>query len=119
MRDPEHTTSGAPRETASLLRAVRRDGAGPPAACAQVHRIMGQQTWPHRLSSGFDDGVKVSGKTGTQWGVRDEIGVVEYPDERRCAAAVFLRARSMRLRLPKADAAIGPAARAAVDLLRA
>jgi beta-lactamase class A len=117
--DPERTTSGTPREMTSLLTAVWRDEAGPPAACAEVRRIMGQQIWPHRLAVGFEDSVKVSGKTGTLFGVRNEVGVVEYPDGRRYAAAVFLRPRSMGLRLPKADAAIGLAARAAVDLLRA
>ncbi|MGW6690852.1 serine hydrolase [Streptomyces sp. NPDC054961] len=119
VRDPERTTSSTPREMTSLLTALWRDEAGPPEACAEVRRIMGQQIWPHRLSVGFEDGVKVSGKTGTLWGVRNEIGAVEYPDGRRYAAAVFLRPRSMGFRLPRADAAIGLAARAAVDLLRA
>ncbi|MFF0447239.1 hypothetical protein ACFYT4_12655 [Streptomyces sp. NPDC004609] len=41
------------------------------------------------------------------------------PDGRRYAAAVFLRPRSLALRLPKADAAIGREARAAVGPLRA
>ncbi|MFI6287924.1 serine hydrolase [Streptomyces sp. NPDC051018] len=81
--------------------------------------IMGRQIRQHRLSAGFEDAVLVSGKTGTPWGIRNEIGVVEYPDGRRYAAAVSLRTRSSALRLPKADAAIGRAARVAVDLLRA
>ncbi|MGW6461763.1 serine hydrolase [Streptomyces sp. NPDC055078] len=119
LRDPERTTSGTSREMTTLLAAVWRDEAGTPDACAELRGIMGQQVWPHRLAAGFEDGIKVSGKTGTLWGVRNEIGVVEYPDGRRYAAAVFLRPRSMALRLPKADAAIGRAARAAIDLLRA
>ncbi|MGW6460767.1 serine hydrolase [Streptomyces sp. NPDC055078] len=119
VRDPERTTSGTPREMTALLSAVWRDEAGPPAACAEVRRIMGRQIWPHRLSAGFEDGIKVSAKTGTLWGVRNEAGVVEYPDGRRYAAAVFLRTRSMAMRLPRADASIGLAARAAIDLLRA
>jgi beta-lactamase class A len=62
--------------------------------------------------------VKVSGKTGTLWGVRNESGVVEYPDGKRYAVAVFVRSDVIRSRLPAADAAIGRAARVAVDHLR-
>ncbi|ACZ88461.1 serine hydrolase [Streptosporangium roseum] len=116
--DPERTTSGTPRETTTLLTRIWRDEAGPPEACAEVRRIMGNQIWPHRLSSGFGDEVKVSGKTGTLWGVRNEAGVVEYPDGRRYAVAVFLRTGSLGLRLPRADRVIGHAARVAIDHLR-
>ncbi|MDP9867680.1 beta-lactamase class A [Streptosporangium brasiliense] len=119
VRDPERTTSSTPRETTTLLSLIWRDEAGPAEACAEVRRIMGNQIWPHRLSSAFGDEVKVSGKTGTLWGIRNEAGVVEYPDGRRYAAAVFLRTTSLGFRDPKADAAIGRAARMAIDHLRA
>lgn len=119
VRDPERTTSGTPREITTLLGLIWRDEAGPAAACAEARRIMGNQIWPHRLSSAFGDEVKISGKTGTLWGIRNEAGVLEYPDGRRYAAAVFLRTRSFGLRLPRADAAIGRAARVAIDHLRA
>ncbi|MFF3666449.1 serine hydrolase [Microtetraspora malaysiensis] len=116
--DPERTTSGTPRETTSLLSKIWRDEAGPAEACAEVRKIMGNQVWPHRLSSGFGDEVKVSGKTGTLPGVRNEAGVVEFPDGRRYAAAVYLRTDSLGFRLPQADAAIGRAARMAIGHLR-
>ncbi|GLX02415.1 serine hydrolase [Microtetraspora sp. NBRC 16547] len=116
--DPERTTSGTPRETTTLLSKIWRDEAGPAEACAEVRKIMGNQVWPHRLSSGFGDEVKVSGKTGTLPGVRNEAGVVEYPDGRRYAAAVFLRTDSLGFRLPQADAAIGRAAHMAIECLR-
>ncbi|WP_157252203.1 serine hydrolase [Nonomuraea typhae] len=118
VRDPERTTSSTPREITALLSLIWRDEAGPAEACAEVRRIMGQQVWPHRLTAGFDESVKVSGKTGTLWGVRNEAGVVEYPDGRRYAVAVFLRTTKLGLRDPAADAAIGRAARVAVDRLR-
>ncbi|MFI6503252.1 serine hydrolase [Nonomuraea typhae] len=118
VRDPGRTTSSTPREITALLSLIWRDEAGPAEACAEVRRIMGQQVWPHRLSAGFDEPVKVSGKTGTLWGVRNEAGVVEYPDGRRYAVAVFLRTTKLGLRDPAADAAIGRAARVAVDRLR-
>ncbi|MFD0888065.1 serine hydrolase [Streptosporangium algeriense] len=119
VRDPERTTSSTPREVTTLLGLIWRDEAGPAGACAEARRIMGNQIWPHRLSSAFGDEVRISGKTGTLWGVRNEAGVLEYPDGRRYAAAVFLRTGSFGLRLPKADAAIGRAARVAIDHLRA
>ena len=118
VRDPERTTSSTPREITTLLTAIWRDEAGPPEACAEVRAVMGRQIWPHRLASGFGDEVRVSGKTGTLWGIRNEAGVVEYPDGGRYAVAVFLRTHRMDARNPAADAVIGRAARAAVDRLR-
>ncbi|SDM26966.1 beta-lactamase class A [Nonomuraea maritima] len=118
VRDPARTTAGTPREITTLLAGIWRDEAGPPEACAEVRRIMGEQIWPHRLSAGFPDEVRVSGKTGSLWGVRNEAGVVEYPDGRRYAVAVFVRSEVIRERLPHADAAIARAARLAVERLR-
>lgn len=118
VRDPERTTSSTPREITTLLSLIWRDEAGPREACEEVRTIMGNQIWPHRLSSGFDDAVKVSAKTGTLWGVRNEAGVVEYPDGKRYAVAVFLRTGKLGGRDPRADAAIGTVARLAVDQLR-
>ncbi|WP_431896970.1 serine hydrolase [Nonomuraea sp. bgisy101] len=116
--DPARTSASTPRETTTLLAKIWRDEAGPAQACAEVREIMGRQVWPHRLSSGFGDDVRVSGKTGTIFGIRNEAGVVEYPDGKRYAVAVYLRPRSLGYRLPRADAVIGAAAREAVDELR-
>ncbi|MEV4305123.1 serine hydrolase [Nonomuraea sp. NPDC049624] len=118
VRDPERTTAGTPREITTLLGLVWRDQAGPAEACAEVRDIMSRQIWPHRLSSGFPDEVRVSAKTGTLWGVRNEAGVVEYPDGGRYAVAVFLHGDNLAFRIPAADAAIGEAARLAVEHLR-
>jgi beta-lactamase class A len=77
------------------------------------------QVWPHRLASGFPfDDVRVAGKTGTLPTVRNEIGVVEYPDGGRYAVAVCTRSASTAFTLPAADAVIGTAARLAVEHLR-
>ncbi|MEV6034880.1 serine hydrolase [Nonomuraea sp. NPDC052116] len=118
VRDPARTTAGTPREITTLLSLIWRDQAGPSEACAEVRKVMGEQIWPHRLAAGFPDEVKVSGKTGSLWGIRNESGVVEYPDGKRYAVAVFVRSDVIRSRLPAADAAIGRAARLAVDRLR-
>jgi beta-lactamase class A len=84
-----------------------------------VTTTMEQQVFAHRLAAGFPyDGVRVAGKTGTFGALRHEVGVVTLPGGDAYAIAVFtLSARGDR-RLPRVDAAIGEAARIAVDLLR-
>lgn len=117
---PEHTNRTTPRESTTLLHLLWTDRAASPSACAEARRIMGRQVWPHRLSSGFpDDDVVVSGKTGTLGIVRNEIGVVEYPDGRRYAVAVFLRTHRVGFRQPAADALIGTVGRLLVEHLAA
>lgn len=113
------TNRTTPREMTKLLSLIWSDGAGPAEACAEVRRIMALQVWPHRLSSGFADGVAVAAKTGTLPGIRNEAGVVTYPDGGRYAVAVFTVADSLAAQQPAIDASIGQAARVAVDALRA
>lgn len=117
--DPARTSASTPREITTVLERLWTDQAASPAACAQVRALMGQQIWPHRLSSGFDSSVQIAGKIGFLPGVRNEVGVVTYPDGRRYAVAVFTRATSLAERLPDIDAAIGETARLALDHLRA
>jgi beta-lactamase class A len=101
-----------------LLSLIWRDRAGPAAACAQVRQLMSRQASWHRLAAGFGDEVAVAAKSGTILGVRNEVGVASYPDGRRYAVAVFTNG-GWGARRPDVDAAIGRAARLAVDLLRA
>ena len=115
---PGMTNRTTPRDMTRLLSMIWRDEAGAPEACAEVRRIMALQVWPHRLSSGFPDGVVVAGKTGTLPGIRNEVGVVVFADGSRYAEAVFTRARSYAFQQPAIDAAIGAAARLAVESLR-
>jgi beta-lactamase class A len=113
---PAQTT---PREMTALLSAIWRDTAASPEACSEMRRILGLQVWPHRLASGFpSDAIRVAGKTGTLPGIRNEVGVIEYPDSRRYAAAVFTVTDRAAATLPEIDAAIGTVARIAVDALR-
>ncbi|GLY78695.1 serine hydrolase [Actinoallomurus iriomotensis] len=117
--DPLRTSHSTPRDMTRLLGLIWRDEAAPPAECAAMRRLLGLQVWPHRLSSGFPyDDVVVSGKTGTLLTIRNEIGVVEYPDGGRYAVAVFTRSLLPIAVLPQADAVIGTAARLAVEWLR-
>jgi beta-lactamase class A len=115
---PHLTNRSTPRESTRLLQLLWTDQAADPQACAEARRIMGLQVWSHRLSSGFPrDDLKISGKTGTIGIVRNEIGVVEFPDGRRFAAAVFTRSHRYGYRQPKVDALIGIVAAALVGEL--
>lgn len=116
--DASQTSASTPAETTRLLQLIWRDEAGPPEACAEVRRIMGLQAWGHRLASGFPDGVAVAAKTGTLPLLRNEAGVVTYPDDARYAVAVFTTAHAWGDRQPHLDRLIGTLARFGVDSLR-
>ena len=116
---PETGNPGTAEEVTRLLGLIWRDQAASAASCAAMRQILYTQVWPHRLSSGFEDGVRIGAKTGTLLTVRNEAGVVELPDGGRCAVAVFTVAREPRRRNHAADAVIGTAARLAVEELRA
>ncbi|UVJ37776.1 serine hydrolase [Arthrobacter sp. CJ23] len=116
--DPLRTAASTPRDITTLLNAIWTDTAASPAACKIARDIMAQQIWPHRLSSGFPSDVLIAAKTGTVPAVRNEAGVVTYPDGRQYAVAVFTRADSLAERLPAVDASIGVAGHLAVEHLR-
>jgi beta-lactamase class A len=115
--DPVHANASTPRETTALLEAIWSDRAGPPQACASVREAMAQQVSTGRLASGFGPEMTIAAKTGTLPGIRNEAGVVTTPDDRGFAVAVFTRGGSLAEREPRVDAAIGRAARLAVDEL--
>lgn len=115
---PKQTSHATPREITTLLGLIWSDRAAKPDSCAQMRHILGQQVWPHRLAAGFPEpDITTSGKTGTLPTWRNEVGVVAYPDTRRYAVAVFTQSRTT-IGDPRGDAAIGAAARAAVESLR-
>ncbi|HZN15631.1 MAG TPA: serine hydrolase [Acidimicrobiales bacterium] len=115
--EPSGTNRSTPRAMTRLLAMIWHDEAASADACAAMRRIMGLQVWPHRLTSGFGDGVTLSAKTGTLPGIRNEAGVIEFADGGRYAVAVYTRARSFDSRLPAVDAAIGTIARLAIEAL--
>jgi beta-lactamase class A len=116
--DPLRATAVAtPRDVTQLLSLIWLDRAGPAAACAEVRQLMSRQASWHGLAAAFGDEVAVAAKTGMVLGVRGEAGVVMYPDGRRYAVAVFTSGGWGRR--PDVNAAMGKAARHAVDLLRA
>jgi len=117
---PADTNATTPRDMTRLLGLVANDEAASTDGCALVRDILSQQVWPHRLASGFpEDEVVTGGKTGTLPRVRNEVGLVRYPDGKQYAVACFTWARTGTAKNPAADAVIGRAARLAVDALRA
>ncbi|APB01091.1 serine hydrolase [Nocardia seriolae] len=113
--DPLRTTASTPRDMTRMLLLIGQDLAGVPEACGWVRDLMRRQVFGHRLPSGFAPGTDVWSKTGTLPGIRNEIGVVGYPDGSRYAIAVFTVSHSLAGRQPAVDRAIGEAARQAVE----
>ncbi|MGW0466302.1 serine hydrolase [Streptomyces sp. NPDC003027] len=117
--DPAFKASTTPADMARLLRAIWTGQAASADRCAFMRDVMRKQPWAHRLGSGFPyDDVTVYGKTGTFGAMRHEAGVVELADGSAYTAVVFTQAARSDTKLPRADAVIGAAARAAVEELR-
>ncbi|MFI6040402.1 serine hydrolase [Nocardia sp. NPDC051321] len=112
--DPHRTTASTPREMTRLLTLIGQDRAGPAEACRWVRDLMRQQVNWHRLAGAFPPEVQVWAKTGTLPGIRNEIGVLEYPDGTRYAVSVFTRVSTLAQRLPEVDRAIGAVAAHAI-----
>lgn len=103
---------------ATLLRLIWSDQAGPAVACARVRELMARQLTRHRLAAVFGPPARVAAKSGGLVGVvRNEVGVIEYPDGRGYAAAVFTQARPSWPGDAAINAVIGTAAAAAVSAL--
>jgi beta-lactamase class A len=115
---PARAIRTTPRDMAMLLRLIWSDQGGPAAACQRVRQIMSQQLTRHRLAAAFPPPARVSAKSGSLIGViRNEVGVIEYPDGRGYAAAVFTQAQPGRPNDAAINTAIGTAAAAAVRIL--
>jgi beta-lactamase class A len=115
---PDRATRTTARDMTHLLRGIWRDEAAPAEACAEVRRLLGQQA-SYRLAVGFPDSIRVQAKSGSLMGrIRNEVGVVTYPDGGSYAVAVFTRSLSGASRQPAIDQAIGAVAALAVEQLR-
>jgi beta-lactamase class A len=114
---PRRTIRTTPRDMATLLRLIWSGQAGPSLACERVRQIMGQQLTRHRLATAFPPPARVSAKSGGLIGVvRNEIGVIEYPDGRGYAAAVFTQSQPWS-NDPAINTVIGTTAAVAVRTL--
>lgn len=117
--DPNRGSRTTARETVTLLQTIWTDRAGTPEACAAVRRTMGHQLTRHRIASGFDVPVTVAAKSGGLMGiVRNEAGVVTFPDGSAYAVAVFTRSGPDARNAAEIDASIGAIARLLIDQLR-
>jgi len=110
-------------EMARLIRLIWRDEAGPAEACAALRTVMGQQKLTRKMANGFADDdaadAQVVTKSGTIGGlVSNDVGAVQFPDGRRYAVAVLTEALVPGGAGREIDAAIGTAARLAVEYLR-
>jgi len=114
-----NASAASARDMTLLLRRLWAGELLSPEQTEFVKTTMHRQVFLHRLASGFPhDGVRVAGKTGTFGALRHEVGVVTLPGGTAYAIAVFTLAARGDIRQPRVDAAIGEAARLAVDLLR-
>jgi beta-lactamase class A len=121
--DPGYANVGTAADLVTLLQRVWRDEISDPSATAELRRLMGMQTFSHRLASDLrSDAVRVSGKTGSYLHLRHEIGVVESVEAgagtARVAMAALTRTGRPAAIAPDVDLAIGDAARTAFDELR-
>lgn len=117
--DPALASATTAREATGLLHLIWTDRVVSPRMCEFIRSTMRKQAWQQRISSGFPLGIAtVAGKTGTLGAIRNEVAVVEYPGEHPVAVAVFTHAARSELSLPAVEAAIGQAARVAVNEVR-
>lgn len=117
--DPFLASSTTASDMTRLLESIWTDAAASQDQSQFMREVLGQQIWPHRLSSGFPyPGVRVAGKTGTLGPLRHEVGVVEHRNEPPIAVAVLTEAARADPNQPRVDAAIGAAAAIAVGELR-
>jgi beta-lactamase class A len=118
--DPTRGSRTTAADTVRLLQAIWTDAAAAPAACAAVRSAMGQQLTRHRIASGFGPDVTVAAKSGGLMGiVRNEAGVVGFPDGQQYVVAVFTRcAPGVTTDPAHIDAGIGRIARTLIDYLR-
>ncbi len=84
-------TSSTPRAMLALLAAIDRGNALTPESRAVLLDTMTRtSTGKTRIRSGLPEGTLVAHKTGTLWGVTDDVGIVRLPDGRHLAVAFFV-----------------------------
>lgn len=121
---PALTAATATRTTARdmcrLLRTIWSDRACPADGCHTIRTLMYQQLTRDRLAAAFPPPARVAAKSGGLVGlIRNEVGVIDYPDGRRYVAAVFTRRKDSSASPAQINAAIGTIAATAVNHLTA
>jgi beta-lactamase class A len=115
--DPARGSRTTAVETVRLLQSI---WTSQDEAAAVVRAAMSRQLTRHRIASAFGPEVSVAAKSGGLMGlVRNEAGVVTYPNGARYAVAVFTRVTPDHPAGPgQIDAAIGQIARTLIETLR-
>ena len=117
--DPARGSRTTARDMTTLLAAVWTAAAAPPPACATLREVMGQQV-TRRLEPAVPDGGQLAAKSGGLFGrVRNEIGVITWPDGARYAVAVFTQAHAPFVGTAAINAEMARAVRAGIEALRA
>jgi beta-lactamase class A len=118
--DPDRWTRTTAAEIVLLLRMIWNNTAGPAPACAAIRDAMARQLSRARIAAAFDASVKIAAKSGGLLGiVRNEAGVVTFPNGDAYAVAIFTRTRAeVHVESATIDSTIGVIARSLIDRLR-
>jgi beta-lactamase class A len=91
--DPAQASRTTARDMTTFLAAVWSDAAAPPLACRRLREAMTQQV-TRRIETAVPDGGGLAAKSGGLFGrVRNEIGVVTYPEGQAYAFAILTHAK--------------------------
>lgn len=117
--NPDLVSVTTPADMRRLLEAVWTDRVASASGCAFVREILSQQVWAHRFAEAFAyPGVSVAAKTGSLGPLRHEAGAVSHAGEPPVLISVMTRSARRDPAVPRADAAVGEAAREIVQFLR-
>ncbi|GAA3700655.1 serine hydrolase [Microlunatus aurantiacus] len=116
--DPARANAGDAAGLAALLADVWTDRIADPRATAELRVALGHQLTRHRFAGELvSDLTTLRSKTGTFLHLRHEAGVCQTSDGDRVVVVALTTSSVNAAEQPEADAAIGAAARAAVEAL--
>lgn len=116
--DPARANAGDAAGLADLLADVWADRVADPRATAELRSALGHQLTRHRFAGELvSDLTTLRSKTGTFLNLRHEAGVCETAYGDRVVIVALTASSVSAVDQPEADAALGAAARAAVEAL--
>jgi beta-lactamase class A len=117
--DPRQTSRTTPRDMTAFMASVWADRGAPAEACAWLREALHNQV-ARRMEGAVPDGGRLAAKSGSFLGrVRNEVGVITYPDNAAYAFAVFTRAHAPWVGTAAINAAMAQTVKRAIDALRA
>lgn len=116
--DPARANAGDAAGLVALLGEVWTDRVADPRATAELRAALGHQLTRHRFGGELvSDLTTLRSKTGTFLHLRHEAGVCQTADGERVVLVALTTSSVNATEQPEADAAIGAAARSAVEAL--